>query len=238
MKFRSYFAQFIFIFCIVCLTHSSANAGQIRVEATGHASAAPDRIFVTLGISALHADYAAAMSVSSVQLEAVRAAIAPVGFTSDDLRTTELSVNAEYTHSRGDNGEYTRTFAGYRVFNNITLNFAMDTGRLASVLSAIASSEVNPSISIALSVTDELPLRDIALMEAASIARRRAEVLAAASSAQIGPLISIEAVNSIGYVSRPMMKMEAAAMNDSQAPMIAPSNIEISETAIFTWETR
>lgn len=216
-------------------------AADIKVTAVGRASAPPDQIEVTLTLTAKKYDYAEAMSEAASQLDRVRDALAKVGIKQEDIRTSDMSIGAEYTTQGGSKGEYKRVFEGYRVDDILSIRFDMDTDLLARVLSALAESGTQPAIGISLGIRDTAPLADAALAQATAAAERRARVLCKASGIELGEIVSIDCARGTPEMIMPTTyRLEAADMKLAavNSPKITPTDLVISETVTVIWSTK
>lgn len=218
-----------------------AHAAEIKVTSTGRASAPPDQIEVTLILTAQKMDYADAMSEAAYQLERVTEALAGAGIKKDDIRTSDMSIVAEYTTNSVSKGAYKREFVGYRVDDVLSVKFDMDTDLLARVLSASAGSGTQPTIGISLGIKDPAPLADSAIAHAVNAARRRAEAICSASGLSLGEIVSVDCARGTPEMAMPTSyRMEAADMklDAASAPRITPADLVISETVTVTWSTK
>lgn len=90
-------------------------------QSIGKLSLKPDQTVVSLTLKTVHADYDKAMDEAAKHLEQLRSAIAEIGFTKDDLKTTSFDVGTEYENERDKNGNYKQIFVGYRVTHGLKL---------------------------------------------------------------------------------------------------------------------
>ena len=210
----------------------------MNIRGTGRLSLAPDTASVELGIIRKDKDYALAVEASDKLLSALSAALLPLGFKREDIKTSSFNVNTEYDSVR-DNGVFRNVFSGYRVDHRLRVEFPFDKDRLSGVLSAVTACAADPEINVSFTVKDRESRRAELLKLAASEARRDAETLAEASGVRLGRLVSVscEAGGSdfysptrFGVNSRPMAKCESLSMD------MAPEDISLSESAVFTWE--
>ena len=216
----------------------------VAVKGTGSVTAAPDRIELTMNLSALEPDYGRASEEMDRKTSALTAAAEAAGFEKKELKTTAFNVNAEYRGVHDpETGEYRQEFAGYRVFHGLSLGFPLDLVRLGELLGGISDSGANPELSIRFTVSDPEAVRREALERAAVNAREKAELLAAASGVKLGELLTIQydwaeirlesatmfdAGN--GMAQRPRM------MKASFAADMTPQDISFSDSAGFVWE--
>lgn len=212
----------------------------VTVRGTGRLSLPPDLIRVQLSIIKKSKDYAKAMNESAELLAALRAAIAPLGFSEDDLKTVSFGVSAEYDSVR-ENGVYKSVFAGFVCTHALKLEFGYELEKLSAVLSAISLCVAEPELSVGFTVKDRETAVDELLKRAANEARSRAETLAAASGAELGSLVSIEHDPSrldFDSPTRFSANLRLAAKCESADLSMSPDDVELTESAVFVWEIR
>ena len=216
----------------------------ITVRGTGSVTAAPDRIEVTMNLSALDPDYGCAAAAMDEKTAALTAAAEAAGFPKKELKTLSFHVNTEYRGVHDSKtGEYRQEFAGYRVFHGLTLGFPLDLNRMAELLERIADSGAEPELSLRFTVEDPEAVRREALEKAAANAREKAELLAAASGVKLGELLTIQYDwAEIRLESGTMvdaangMAPKAMMRKASFAAEMTPQDISFSDSAGFVWE--
>lgn len=215
----------------------------ITIKGIGKLSLKPDQTVVSLMLKTVHADYDKAMDEAAKHLEQLRSAIAEIGFTKDDLKTTSFDVGTEYENERDKNGNYKQIFVGYRVTHGLKLEFDFDSQRLSKVLGAIAVCIAEPELNVQFTVKDKKAV-DAALLESACAnAKVKAEILTKASGVTLGELVSIDYNwGELHLFSQTQYDMEDACMRmASAAPTsieIEPDDIDVSDSVTFVWEIR
>ena len=215
----------------------------ITVRGTGTVSAKPDRIELTLNLSALDPDYQKAAEEAGRKLEAVRGAVADAGFPKDELKTTNFNVTTEYRGVHDPKtGEYRQEFAGYRIFHGMLLAFPLSLDTLAELLGGISECGAEPEMNIRFTLADPGSFRKAALESAATDAREKAEILARASGVKLGKLLSVQYDwNEVRFASETSFD----AANYAGAPRLAkaafaadmsPQDIKLTDNAGFVWE--
>lgn len=215
----------------------------ITIKGIGKLSLKPDQTVVSLMLKTVHADYDKAMDEAAKHLEQLRSAIAEIGFTKDDLKTTSFDVGTEYENERDKNGNYKQIFVGYRVTHGLKLEFDFDSQRLSKVLGAIAVCIAETELNVQFTVKDKKAV-DAALLESACAnAKVKAEILTKASGVTLGELVSIDYNwGELHLFSQTQYDMEDACMRmASAAPTsieIEPDDIDVSDSVTFVWEIR
>ena len=69
----------------------------ITIKGIGKLSLKPDQTVVSPTLKTVRADYDKAMDEAAKHLEQLRSAIAEIGFTKDDLKTTSFDVGTSVT---------------------------------------------------------------------------------------------------------------------------------------------
>ena len=211
---------------------------KIVIRSVGRASTKPDLIVISMTVEATDPDYNAAVSEAARRTQSVREALLPLGFAKEEIKTTNFNVSTRYESEQDEKGIFRQRFAGYDCMHSLSLEFPMDSERLAAVVSAIAESSATPQFHIRFTVKDADAVIDRVLKDAAARAREKAEVLCAASGAKLGELVGIEyGSGSMTLYSQtefaPMLRMAKASDNSLD---VVPEDIRTEETVTFTWE--
>lgn len=164
----------------------------ITIKGIGKLSLKPDLTVVSLTLKTVRAGYDKAMDKAAKHLEQLRSAIAEIGFTKDDLKTTSFDVGTEYENERDKNGNYKQIFVGYRVTHGLKLEFDFDSQRPSKVLGAIAVCIAEPELNVRFTVKDKEAVDAALLDSACANAKAKAEILTKASGVTLGELVSID----------------------------------------------
>ena len=181
------------------------------------------------------------MDTAAKHLEQLRGALVGIGFTKDDLKTTNFNVNTEYESERDKNGNYKRSFIGYSVTHQLKLEFGFDSQRLSRTLGAIAGCIAEPELNVQFTVKGKKSVNAALLENACVNAKAKAGILAKASGVTLGDLISIDYNwGELHLFSQTQYDMEDDCMRmASAAPTsieIEPDDIDISDSVTFVWE--
>ena len=164
----------------------------ITIKDIGKLSLKPDLTVVYLTLKTVRAGYDKAMDKAAKHLEQLRSAIAEIGFTKYDLKTTSFDVGTEYENERDKNGNYKQIFVGYRVTLGLKLEFDFDSQRPSKVLGAIAVCIAEPELNVQFTVKDKEAVDAALLDSACANAKAKAEILTKASGVTLGELVSID----------------------------------------------
>ena len=209
----------------------------ITVRGTGKVSLRPDRVEITLTLTAEHKEYDAVMDDAARQLDSLRAALAAIGYDRDALRTANFDVSTRYEYRHDDKGGNTRVFLGYACTQTLRLVFPFDTARLGETLAAIASCTADPELNVRFTVADPSAVSDALLRSAAESARQKAEVLSAASGVRLGDLVKIwYSWGDRDFTSPTALAVGNGLMRAKASMDFTPENIDLTDQATFTWE--
>lgn len=212
----------------------------LTVKGTGKLSVKPDYTVISLSLRSVSKVYAKAMEKAAESLDALRAALAEIGFAADSLKTANFSVSTEYGSRRDKNGNYVQYFMGYAVNQGLKLEFDFDTARLAQVLGAIAGCIAEPQLYIEFTVRDKDAVSAALLETACANAREKAKILAKASGVKLGDLVSIDYNwGNPHLISPTRFDMDNGIMAKAcgaEEMSIAPDDIDVSDSVTFVWE--
>lgn len=220
------------------------NPRTIHIKGIGSATAAPDYVVITMELQAKHMEYANAMRIGAQQVEMLREAVKEVGFSAEDLKTTNFNVDTEYENEeQEENGRtrYRRIFTGYDCRHSLKLSFDFDNERLEKAVTAIGDCLSKPEVSIAFTLKDKQAMRDQILESAAQDAHRKAEILCKASGVALGDLLRIEySWDEINITHSLDMDLPCGGGACDAAPSydFQPDDIEAGDTVDFYWEIR
>ena len=210
----------------------------ITVKGTGRASAKPDLITLSMTLTSEDLVYEKSMSDANEAIEKLREALNIEGFSRDDLKTTDFSINTIFESVKDRNDEYKQVFRGFRVGHNLTLEFDFDRKRLGRVLSAIAASGTVPEFRIGFTIKDREALSTQMLQNAVANARLKAEIIAGAAAFRLGDIISVDySWSDVHFHSSTQFGLRFEKMNVSSMDIdIQPDDINVNDTVTIIWE--
>ncbi len=209
----------------------------ITVKGSAKLSLRPDQVVISMTLTSENENYDSAMVQANERLEALRSALAPVGFDRTDLKTTNFRVSTEYDFQNDQFGNGKRVFRGYSCTHELKLSLDFDAARLGQTLSAITGCEANPELNVRFTVKDTAAVSDELLRQAADSALRRARVLAAASGVNLGALVRIHYSWGDREFFSPTEFAGAGLLRSAKASLdFTPDSIDISDHATFVWE--
>ena len=91
----------------------------IRVTGIGKVSIKPNITIINLDFSNVLPKYEDALKASTIDVSAVKDAIAKAGIDRESLKTTNFSVDAHYESYRDEKGNYKSKFDGYEYHQSL-----------------------------------------------------------------------------------------------------------------------
>ncbi len=211
-------------------------APTISVKGVGRVSVPPDRTVVTFSASALNMDYAASSDELNGRVAKLRSRLSEGGIAATDLKTTSFSVERE-TEWQGRDANRKQGFVGWRSRHHLRLELPVDREVLNKAFAAIASNEIESSVEIAFTVSDQALLRTKVLEDATRTARRNAEAIAAAAGCKLGKALKIEyGWSEIRFERRGYAFAGAEMLSEAAAPDFEPEDIDGEDSVTIVFE--
>jgi uncharacterized protein YggE len=215
---------------------------EMRVTGRGRISVKPDRIRLMLTLSDVKKDYDKALKEASAKSAELQKAFCGCGFSEEDLKTVNFSVDAEYTGYSDKDGNWKQRFVGYRFNQMLKIEFPLDNDRLGQILYALAKSGVKSEFRIQYTVSDPEACRNELLGKAVSDAKEKAAVLAEASGVKLGTIQAIDySFGTMEIYSEPVnfrsMKVAESCCEDSAYGMnIVADDIQLDDNVTVSFE--
>ena len=222
---------------------SAYGGGQtgLHVFGVGSVTAEPDLGILNMGVEATEDTVEDARNVAAQAMNAVRAALAGVGVSDDDIETRFFSIQPEYVWREvyeGDRIQSMQELVGYRVSNNVEVKIR-DLERAGEVVDAVAlaGGDVIRVNNISFTVEDPLPFEMQARELAVKEARAKAEQMAGWAGESLGNLVFL----SESSTPSPVRRLEAYAESSADAAFalpstsIAPGDMEVRVTVQAVW---
>ena len=223
---------------------SAYGGGQtgLHVFGVGSVTVEPDLGILNMGVEATEDTVEDARNVAAQAMNAVRAALAGVGVSDDDIETRFFSIQPEYVwrevYEEGGRIQNKQELVGYRVSNNVEVKIR-DLDRAGEVVDAVAlaGGDVIRVNNISFTVEDPLPFemqaRELAVKEALA----KAERMAGWAGESLGNLVFL----SESSAPSPVRRLEAYAESSADAAFalpstsIAPGDMEVRVTVQAVW---
>ena len=215
---------------------------EMRVTGRGRISVKPDRIRLMLTLSDVKKDYDKALKEASAKSTELQKAFCGCGFSEEDLKTVNFSVDAEYTGYSDKDGNWKQRFVGYRFNQMLKIEFPLDNDRLGQILYALAKSGVKSEFRIQYTVSDPEACRNELLGKAVSDAKEKAAILAEASGVKLGAIQTIDySFGTMEIYSEPVnfrsMKVAESCCEDSAYGMnIVADDIQLDDNVTVSFE--
>ena len=218
----------------------------IRVTGKGALKVHPDTTRLTLTVHGTCPEYQEAMAKSAEDTEALKGALASLGFAPSDLKTLSFGIDSEYEGYQDEHGVWRNRFVGYRYDHSMKLEFLSDAERLGRVLTALSAASARPVVvHLSYTVKDPEAVKNELLGKAVADAKAKAAVLTASAGVSLGELLSIDySWGEISFEARPMrnaLTLDACAEGGTPrakalAPDLEPDDIDLTDTVTVVWQ--
>lgn len=217
------------VICLGLSVGAGAASGEITVSGEGAAYAEPDMAMVTLGVTADESTAKEAMDQTSQITAAILERLTGLGIASQDIQTTDLSLNSNWADRVEPNG--TPRINGYRSSNRITVRIR-NLDQLATMLDAVLSDGANRLDGLTYTLANLEPLMNEARRAAVVDARGKAELFADAAGVELGALVSL---SDIGASPQSSEMMSMARVSDVGVPVVE-GEISVRARVILVYE--
>jgi uncharacterized protein YggE len=163
----------------------ASGSDTITTQATGHATATPNILDVTMGVDTRAATARAALSANNVKTTALARAFMSSGVAPKDLQTAGLSIDPTYGHDDS-------TITGYEVTNSV--HVTLRNLKTAGGLIDSAATKVGNAVRIddmSFSVADDSTVSAKARTNAVTTAQQQAQQIAQAAGTKLGAIHTI-----------------------------------------------
>ena len=208
----------------------SSSTRTVTVTGVGHVSVVPDQLVFDLSVDAVRDDLDTAIADSSAAMQQVVDTLTSAGVPAKDVQTTNLSMDPEYTHERGQRP----TLVGYRVSQTVSVTVE-DLDKASDIVSAAASAggtEVRLN-GLRLQVGDPEASLTPARTDALDQARAKAEEYAAETGHELGEVVKVSEVSDQGYDRDMAYELSAA---DSASVPIQPGEADLTASVVVVYE--
>jgi uncharacterized protein len=206
---------------------ADSHARQVTVVGSGEVQGTPDTLTANVSIEATAPDVTAAMNQTSERQQAVINALTGSGVQSADIRTTNVSLQPQY--SGGDNPAIT----GYRASNSIEVKIRqLNNASQALALIVSTGGDLTRINSVDYSIDDDSQLVKDARTRAFDDAKNRAEQYAQLAGLTLGKVVSISEASGTTPVP-PSPPMPRATM---EAVPLQPGQQSVGFSVTVIWE--
>ena len=207
-------------------------ARTIALQGTGESSGVPDQLTFRLSVRAKAGDVSTALDDASTSMRRVLGALGRADVRRRDVRTTGLSVRADYDYSSSGPPVLTGYVATQSI--SVLVRELRDSGAAITAATDAGGNAVRLSgVGLRIGDRDELlaEARDAAVAQA----RAKAEQYAAATGQRLGPVLSVREVHARGG-SPVDLQYARAAMDAAAAVPIRAGTEDLKVTVAVVWE--
>jgi uncharacterized protein YggE len=212
---------------------SPAATRTVTVQGVGHVSVVPDQLGFDLSVDLVRDDLNTALDDSNAAMRQVVDTLEAAGVADKDVQTTDLSMNPEYSHKRGE----PTTFRGYRVSQTVSVVVEDLASAGDIVTAAVTSGGTGVRLDgLRLQVGDPEGALKPARTDAFEQARAKAEEYAADTGRDLGEVVKVSEL-----AEKPQSYdtdyREAASVADSSVPIQAgQQDLTASVVVVFELE--
>jgi uncharacterized protein YggE len=196
-------------------------ATTLSLSAHGETQVTPDQATITLGVQTKSASARDAMAQNAQRMSAVIAALRAAGIAGKDIRTSNISLEAQYVYAQNTAPRLT----GYQASNDVTVTVE-DLAKLGPAIDAVTEAGANQINAIGFGLKEPQPAEDAARLAAVKALRAKAELYAQAAGYHIVRLVNL----SEGGGNAPQQFRPMEAMKTRSAAAATP--VEAGELAV------
>lgn len=189
-------------------------------------TAAPDRAYVTAGVSTQGKTAREALAANSRTMAEVLRALQDSGVDAAGIRTIGVSVQPQTSYPKDGAPRLT----GYAVSNEVAVELT-DPAKLGELLDKLVAAGANQLSEVRLGFADEAKRRDAVRAEAVNDARRKAELYATAAGARLARVMQLSEID-----AAPGRSAQALRHGITEAVPIAPRAQSLEVQVSVTWE--
>ncbi|MDF2700104.1 MAG: hypothetical protein K0Q49_1660 [Haloplasmataceae bacterium] len=201
----------------------------IRVKGTGTVSETPNLIVIHFTVKGEDFNYDEAMRKLNERTAILRNDIIKAGFSGDDLKTTNFSVDTKYSYHNNQN-----IFQGYVAKHDLKLEFDFNRIVLNNLLSILSKSNSKAEYSINFEVKDKEQFKKQLLANSVKDAMEKAEVIAQTANVKLGNILNIiYDFSNVIYRSNVMLENMITSTKDVD---IVPEDVEATDYVTMEWQ--
>ena len=232
----------LFILCTIPLTPLLAQQSQqegpapwhepppsISASGSSNVKVTPDRATIRVSVQTHASTAAAAASENARKQSAVISKIRSLGFSNDQISTTDYTVEPQYRYEQNK----APVVAGYNVTNTIVVDIH-DVKQVGPVIDAALGNGANMISSLDFYASNTSEARRQAITEAVRKARGEAEAAAQGAGGTLGKVLDITVNGDYQQPPRPMFAKSMAPAADMATP-INPGQETVTVTVFTRW---
>jgi uncharacterized protein YggE len=214
----------------VACSESTDNPREVTVVGTGEVRGAPDILNADIGVEVIAPDVSGAVSEANAHVQAIIDAVTAAGVAREDVRTTEVTLQPEYSMPGVGGG--TRAVSGYRATNTVRITIR-ELGNASQILddAVRAGGDAARLGNVAFAIEDDSQLLADARANAFDDAKTRAEQYADLADVSLGEVITINETSS----GSPSPSPPASAADELSAIPLEPGTQTVTFNVTVTW---
>ena len=162
---------------------------ELEVKGFGRLSAQPDLGVLLIELTTIQQEFGSAVSQLNVDFEKVIQHLEKIGFSKEDLKTSNYGVRENTVYRRGTS--YDSGFVGHQ---SIMVEFVNQKEKLATIIDSFTNSPVDAKFNFSFTISPEKreKLRNEIIKIAILDAKQKAKLIAEASGQQLGKIKEIK----------------------------------------------
>lgn len=212
--------------------YNTDKTDSFQTEGKGSASAAPDEVTISFGVTKNSSSVADAQNQTNSAIENILKNLKNLGVSEKDLKTTNYSVNPNYSF------EGTQRISGYTVSQNIELKLK-DIKKTNNAIDAITSGGANlvGQIQFGFSQSAKEKLEETARKEAISDAKQKAQNIAKTAGIKLGRIINVQESSGDNFPRPIPLESAKSGIAEGAPTQITPGENKITISITLTYET-
>lgn len=188
----------------VQVTRPAPGVTRLDVNVTGSAVRVPDIAIISAGVETRSTTAQGAIAANRKQMQSVVQALKKAGVADRDIRTSTISLHADYEYAERQSPRLT----GYRASNMVTIRFR-DIATSGAILDALVAAGANQINGPNLDIDDREAALDEARLDALKQGRERARLYAQALGLSNVSLVMVSEGGGSNVPPMPMMRAES-----------------------------
>jgi uncharacterized protein YggE len=201
---------------------------KLTVHGTGQATATPDHLTVVVQVAVTGPTATTALAADNTSAAAVVAAFEGGGARAQDIQTSGLSLQPQYSYPKG-----VPTLTGYQVVNAVTATLH-DIAQSGAVIDAVVGAGGNATQieSLTFSTRDPSAVEGQARARATTQAVTYARALARAAGRSLGPVCSLNDQSGVSVSENALAGAPFASAAASNVPIESGSQTQTAQVAL------
>ncbi len=210
---------------------SAAPERTVTIGGTGHVTAEPDTVHITLGVTSEAETAKAALEANTKSMKSIVDALKARKIEPKDIQTSNFSVNPRYRQGKSAD---TPAISGYQVQNSVRI-VLRDVTALGGVLDQVIQLGANQVYGIAFEASKADALKDDARKAAVAHARHKAEIYAAAAGAKVGRVLDIVEVGTQAPRPQRFAARASSFSGDGAPPPVESGSLRLEAHVTITF---